>query len=196
MTPSSVTMPWPASPVTPRLLLRPVEPDDGPVLSRLFTDPEVRRYLGGPVSAERIAVLEKAAVNHPGVFAAVRRSDGAALGAVTVQPDSRGDGRTEVSYQFLPEHWGHGYAREAVAAAVAWALEEITTARPVVIAITQEANRRSCRLLESLGMEKADTFVEWDAQQVMYAIDRAGGRLLADDGRGNGDMPAGDSGTG
>lgn len=49
------------------------------------------------------------------MHAVVRAADGVLLGIVTVEPGAR-DGETELSYQFLPEHWGHGYAREAVAA--------------------------------------------------------------------------------
>jgi RimJ/RimL family protein N-acetyltransferase len=78
-----------------------------------------------------------------------------------------------VSYQFLPEHWGQGYGREAVSAATAWAMANINPAPPVVIAVTQEANKNSRRLLEAIGMTAIDRFVEWDAPQVMYSVDRA-----------------------
>ncbi|WP_315986195.1 GNAT family N-acetyltransferase, partial [Streptomyces sp. adm13(2018)] len=47
----------------------------------------------------------------------VRSADDVVLGLVSVEPAAR-EGETEVSYQFLPEHWGHGYAREAVGAVV------------------------------------------------------------------------------
>jgi hypothetical protein len=43
----------------------------------------------------------------------------------------------------------------------------------VVVAVTQEANDRSRRLLESVGMSLVDSFVEFDAPQVMYLVDRA-----------------------
>lgn len=69
-----------------------------------------------------------------------------------------------MSYQFLPEHWGKGYAREAVGAVVARVLE----GTPSVVAVTQEANDRSRRLLEAVGLEHAESFVEWDAHQVLY----------------------------
>jgi RimJ/RimL family protein N-acetyltransferase len=38
--------------------------------------------------------------------------------------------------------------------------------------MTQEANQRSRRLLEALGMRLVDRFVEWDAPQNMYSLDR------------------------
>ncbi|WP_327378071.1 GNAT family N-acetyltransferase [Streptomyces sp. NBC_01216] len=152
-----------ATVVTERLLLRPVRSGDVPAVTRLWTDPEVRRHLGGPVAAQVVRIRQRRVVGAPGVHAVVRAADGALLGLVTVEPEAR-NGETEVSYQFLPEHWGQGYAREAVAAAVARALEDT----PGVVAVTQEANHRSRRLLEAVGLTHAKSFVEFDAHQVLY----------------------------
>ncbi|MFD7325939.1 GNAT family N-acetyltransferase [Streptomyces sp. NPDC059875] len=148
---------------TERLLLRPVRARDVPAVTRLWTDPDVRFHLGGPVVEQVVRIRQRRIVGAPGVHAVVRASDGTLLGLVTVEPAAR-DGETEVSYQFLPEYWGQGYAREAVAAAVDRALE--TT--PSVVAVTQEANGRSRRLLEAVGMVHAASFVEFEAHQVLY----------------------------
>jgi RimJ/RimL family protein N-acetyltransferase len=166
--------PWPVFLSTDRLRLRPIEAADVPAISRMWTDPAVRRYLGGPVQADRVARREELCVGADNVFSVQRRSDGAIVGMISIEPAGNNHGQTEVSYQLLPEYWGNGYGREAVSAAVAWALEEITPAPPVVIAVTQEANGRSRRLLESIGTKQAGTFAEWDALQVMYSVDRAG----------------------
>ncbi|MFI8825457.1 GNAT family N-acetyltransferase [Streptomyces sp. NPDC053431] len=154
--------------VTERLVLRPVRPRDIPAVTRLWTDPEVRRHLGGPVVESVIRIRQRRIVGAPGFHVVERASDGVVLGLVTVEPEGR-NAETEVSYQFLPEHWGHGYAREAVAAAVERALEDV----PAVVAVTQEANARSRRLLEAVGMTHAESFVEWDAHQVLYRRERA-----------------------
>ncbi|MGW8764957.1 GNAT family N-acetyltransferase [Streptomyces sp. NPDC055815] len=163
--------PVPALPVGPlltaRLVLRPVRSGDLPAVTRLWTDPEVRRHLGGPVIDSVIRIRQRRIVGAAGFHAVVRAEDGVVLGLVTVEAEGRG-GETEVSYQFLPEHWGQGYAREAVGAAVARALEST----PSVVAVTQEANHRSRRLLEAVGLEHADSFVEWDAHQVLYRLRR------------------------
>lgn len=137
------------------------------MVTRLWTDPEVRRHLGGPVTEQVVRIRQRRVVGAPGVYAVVRTSDEALLGLVTVEPAAR-EGETEVSYQFLPEHWGHGYAREAVAAVV----EATLLDTPTVVALTQEANQRSRRLLEAVGMTHASSFVEYDAHQVLYRRSR------------------------
>ncbi|MFF9912529.1 GNAT family N-acetyltransferase [Streptomyces sp. NPDC013457] len=148
---------------TERLLLRPVRAADVPAVTRLWTDPEVRRHLGGPVTEQVVRIRQRRVVGAAGVHAVVRAADGVLLGLVTVEPGAR-DGETEISYQFLPEHWGHGYAREAVAAV----LDATLRGTPSVVALTQEANRPSRRLLEAVGMTHAASFVEHDAHQVLY----------------------------
>ncbi|MFG3345990.1 GNAT family N-acetyltransferase [Streptomyces sp. NPDC048018] len=164
--------PAPATPaeplVTERLVLRAVRERDLPAVTRLWTDPEVRRHLGGPVVESVIRIRQRRIVGAPGFHAVERVSDGVVLGLVTVERAGR-HGETEVSYQFLPEHWGHGYAREAVLAVVERALEDV----PAVVAVTQEANTRSRRLLEAVGMTHAESFVEWDAHQVLYRRGRS-----------------------
>ncbi|MFE5618668.1 GNAT family N-acetyltransferase [Streptomyces sp. NPDC056524] len=152
---------------TERLLLRPVRAADVPAVTRLWTDPDVRRHLGGPVTEQVVRIRQRRVVGAPGVHAVVRAADGLLLGLVTVEPGAR-DGETEISYQFLPEHWGHGYAREAVAAVLDATLRDT----PSVVALTQEANHPSRRLLEAVGMTHASSFVEHDAHQVLYRRQR------------------------
>ncbi|UYQ60511.1 GNAT family N-acetyltransferase [Streptomyces peucetius] len=160
---------WPATLTTRRLALRPVAAADVPEIARLWTDPEVRRHLGGPVDSNVVRIREKRCVGAPGAFAVVRQADLTVVGLVTVEPGAR-DGRTEVSYQLLPEHWGQGYGREAVAAAVTWARGDVPATAPAVVALTQQANLRSRRLLEGLGATVEYTFVEWDEPQILYAF--------------------------
>ncbi|MGW0119731.1 GNAT family N-acetyltransferase [Streptomyces sp. NPDC003327] len=153
----------PAPLATERLLLRPVRRADLPAVTRLWTDTRVREHLGGPVTEPVIRIRQRRIVGAPGCHAVTRAADGALLGLVTVDPAGR-NGETEVSYLFLPEHWGRGYAREAVAAVVARLLETV----PSVVAVTQVENRRSRDLLTAVGLEHAESFVEWDAHQVLY----------------------------
>jgi RimJ/RimL family protein N-acetyltransferase len=136
--------PWPATILMDRLLLRPIEQAEVPVISRLMADPQVRKYLGGPVAPDELKARLAACMGATTLFSVVRRSDAAAFGLVVIDPETDPDGHAggdaEVSYQLLPEFWGRGYGRECVSAAVRWAFQNITPVPPVVIAITQEAN--------------------------------------------------------
>ncbi|MET8116804.1 GNAT family N-acetyltransferase [Streptomyces prasinus] len=166
--------PWPGPLTTERLLLRPVEAADVPAHTRLWTDPEVRRHLGGPVAPEVVRARARGCVGLPGLFSLVRRQDGTVVGSVLVEAGARDDGRPEVSYQLLPEHWGRGFAREA--------LRAVTDLLPDgAVAVTQEANARSRRLLEALGATVAERFSAWGESQVRYRFGD-GSRAPAGDG--------------
>ncbi|PBC83719.1 ribosomal-protein-alanine N-acetyltransferase [Streptomyces sp. KS_16] len=172
------TNPWPTTISTARLLLRPAESTDVKEFTRLWTDSEVRRFLGGPVAEDKLPAYQQHFANLPNAFAVTTRQDMTVVGSVLIDQASRFDDRREVSYGLLPEHWGRGYAREAVAGVVEWALGNVPSDNPSVIAVTQEANVRSCRLLEAIGMRHIDSFVEFDAPQAMYSVDRQGLRIV------------------
>lgn len=162
---------WPAELRTDRLLLRPVTAEDALLVGELMTDERVRAYLGGPASHERVAARQAAypatAGVSAGVWAVVRIDDGRAVGLAGIGPDPRCEGRAEVSYQLLPSAWGSGLGREAVSAIVSWWTAAVPRGGPLV-AVTQAANTRSRRLLESVGMVLVDQFDEHGALQCLY----------------------------
>ncbi|MGW1789137.1 GNAT family N-acetyltransferase [Streptomyces tubercidicus] len=166
--------PWPTTLSTARLLLRPAEATDVKEFTRLWTDPEVRRFLGGPVAEQELPLYQRHFAGRRNAFAVTTRAERTVVGSVLIDPAPRFDDRREVSYGLLPEHWGQGYAREAVAAVVEWAFAHVPSEDPSVIAVTQEANARSCRLLEAIGMRHIDSFVEFGAAQALFSVDRQG----------------------
>lgn len=155
---------------TARLRLRAPEPADVPVYRRLWTSEDVRRHLGGPVPADRLPAYERSLGASPYLFSVVTIAAPVMVGSVVIDPGSRFEARRELSYQFLPEHWGHGYAREAVRALLAWAFEAVPSPDPSIVAVTQVANTRSRRLLEGLGMRRSRTFEEFGEPQAMYTL--------------------------
>lgn len=155
--------------VTERLRLRAFTESDRAEVVRMRTDPRVREHLGGPQSE---AEVEAALAGQKfgavwGVFAVADGHSDTALGSVDL---SRDRGELEVSWVLLPEHWGRGLAQEAVRAVIAWAFDRLADDR--IIAVTQRANSRSCRLAERLGMTPEATFEEHGAEQVRYALRR------------------------
>lgn len=164
-------MAWLDEPLeTKRLLLRAANDDDLEVIVRMLTDPAVRGYLGGPVPEDRA----RAALSGPlgerwGSFLVTRMNDGEVVGSCLLE---RERGELEISYQLLPEHWGHGYAREAVTRVLQWAWDNTEDAS--VIAVTQTANAASMRLLEVIGMDIETQFEEHGAHQTQFRLSRPG----------------------
>ncbi|OYY63007.1 GNAT family N-acetyltransferase [Sphingomonas sp. 28-62-11] len=171
---------------TERLILRLPEPRDRAALHAMWADPEVMAELG-PVKdeAESDAVLAKHDLyRHEGLgFCTVeRRDDGAVLGFCGLK---RGDahnpiaGEVEAGWIIARPYWRHGYAFEAMTAAIGWGWHHIDA--PRIVAITSAINLKSQRLMERLGMHRLaggnfdhPLIAESDPLRpiVTYAIDR------------------------
>jgi len=150
---------------TDRLIIRRFrEADLAPWLTHLNT-PQVRAHLGGVVSAEEMSgkfARQSASWGDGkgGWLAIERQTDGEFLGYCGFGPitteaapeDLRGT--TEIGWTLRSDCWGHGYATEAARAVLAMAFERFGL--PVVCSQTSEANRGSWRVMERLGMERAE----------------------------------------
>lgn len=160
---------WPVKPIaTERLIIRPAGAGDRPGCVELLCSPSVRRYLGGPKERREVeSEMPEVPMAYPGHFAV--EEDGLFLGTVTVdrRPRSRpghltsGGHELEVSYTFLPDAWGRGYAAESVGSVLLW-VADLFPGEPVVLC-TQLANVASVRLGERLSFEKIELFEEFEA---------------------------------
>ena len=153
---------------TARLTLREVGADDVALLIALRTDPEVRRYLGGPMSLDEATAMAALNISYShGKFVATRRDSQEPIGLVLIHA---GHGGTEISYQFLPSSWSQGLATEAVRCVMdhAFDTEEIEE----LLIVTQTANERSRRLIERLGLTAGEQFDEHGEQQTIYRMRR------------------------
>lgn len=149
---------------TSRLVLREVNADDIGLLIALRVDTEVRRFLGGPMGLnDATAMAELNIAYSMGTFVAERRDNQEAIWLVLLH---RGHGGTEISYQCLPSSWGQGFASEAVRCVIDFAADSEGISE--LIAVTQTANERSCRLLDRLGLTAAEQFEEFGEQQTRY----------------------------
>jgi RimJ/RimL family protein N-acetyltransferase/ribosomal protein S18 acetylase RimI-like enzyme len=142
---------------TERLLLRPFEHDDLAAYHARRNDPDVARYqdweLPYPMERCEEAVAELAAMDGP------KNDDWWAL--VVCDPDTGevfGDvgaemswqGRTaEVGYTFAKEHWGKGYAAEALEALVRYLFDDYDVTR--VFGMLHPHNPASAMVLERAG---------------------------------------------
>jgi RimJ/RimL family protein N-acetyltransferase len=165
---------------TERLTLRPLNSEDLASHHRLFSDPQVVRYLyDAPMGlGEAQAQLERRMhanlpVEGEWLNLAVE-ADGVFVGEVGVSLVSRVHGHCEIGYVFDPRYQGRGYATEAASRMIDVAFEQLGAHR--VTAQLDARNERSARVLERLGLRREallreNEFVkgEW-TDEIMYAV--------------------------
>ncbi len=163
---------------TDRLLLRLPQLEDAAEAAGMLANPEVMRFLGGEtVPAEAApAVVEKWIArwdaNGCGPFSIVRREDGRWLGRSgilvwdvrtwthTTFATAGEHSQPELGWALAREHWGSGYATEAVLAVRDWAFGELDVRR--LVSVIAPDNTRSQRLAERLDATPAETVSLFD----------------------------------
>lgn len=142
---------------TERLRLRRLRADDLDWLARLHGDPEVMRFVRAPddreATAERLMSLLAEQDAHPGlgVFPAERLGDGTVIGWFVLTHLDGGED-VEIGYRLFVEHWGQGFATEGARALADHAFA--TLELDALVAVAQQANGASMRVLEKCGFER------------------------------------------
>ena len=147
---------------TARLVLRRWIDSDRPAFHAMCSDPEVMAFLGPlQTRAETDAAIDRQnaridSIGHS-FWAIERREDARFLGFCGLKPGPERTplaGRLEIGWRLGRAHWGQGYAREAAQASIDWGWAKLDDAS--ILAMTVEANMRSWRLMEKLGMQRRD----------------------------------------
>jgi RimJ/RimL family protein N-acetyltransferase len=166
---------------SPRLVARRFGPDDLDVFVAMRADPEVARFQSWEnfTREEGRSFLEWIASRNPGEpgwfqFALECKQDGRFIGDCglkTVETDNR---LAQIGYTISRQHWGRGYAVEAVRALTAYAFRTIPLHR--IMASVDPLNLASVRVLEKSGFTKEAHFrqSEWFkgawADDAIYAM--------------------------
>lgn len=115
--------------LTPRLRLRPVRGEDFDAWAAFCADPETMRHLGGVqpralAYRSLLAVVGAWHVQGFSFFSVFERDGGQWIGRVGPWMPEGWPG-TEVGYSLARQAWGKGYATEAAAACIDWAVEHL-----------------------------------------------------------------------
>jgi [ribosomal protein S5]-alanine N-acetyltransferase len=170
---------------TGRLRLRPLRFDDLDLLTEVWTDPAVSKYLltrptgRSEVEARLHSMIEYA--NLWGMWAIELKSAHILIGRCGFYPYSgegvRGPGaEPELAFLLARSHWGRGLATEAAAAI----LGELFCSGecPRVLALVHPQNAASRRVLDKLGMSAGPTVRIHGAEALLYSIERTAFSLL------------------
>lgn len=165
---------------TPRLRLTPATDADLDALCRLLWQPDVRRYLCDDIEFPREQIagfLARSMANwaHGLGQWTIRDRTGARLGFVELKyapaeiaPELAG--QVEPSIALAPEHWGQGYAAEALRATIAYAFATLRLAR--LVGKVDEPNQASHRLLTQVGFRLTGRALGPAYPQILYRLER------------------------
>lgn len=165
---------------TARLHLRPWHEDDFPELVRLYSDPEVMRYIsrGQPLTQDRVRGILDKQLRHWrehgfGPWIAEDKATGAWLGELGLNelPDWPDADKIEVGWELFPSWWGRGLATEGARAALRFGFRDHHLAR--IISVTIPDNVPSRRVMDKIGLLCQGTRRWRNAEVVWYALDRA-----------------------
>ncbi|WP_312549436.1 GNAT family N-acetyltransferase [Massilia sp.] len=144
---------------TARLALRPFSDADAADLLGIFGDPEVVRYWSTGVwtdiaQAEAMIAEARQAYRDGGLYryAIALRDTDRLIGVCNLRGFFEQNRRCELGYALARDHWGRGYAAEALEALLGHAFHELDMNR--IEADIDPRNEASARLLEKLGFRR------------------------------------------
>lgn len=157
---------------TARLRLRAFRDSDLDAYAAIMADPDVTRFLGAPGPMSRADAWRQMAMflghwvlRGFGLWAVEELDTGRLIGRIGCHYPEGFPG-FEVGYTLAREAWGHGYAREGVATALAYARDVLH--RSEIISLIRPDNARSIRVAESFGAVPSETVEFFGAPSVVY----------------------------
>ena len=145
--------------VAPRVRLRWMEPRDLEDLFAVYSNPEVVRYwshTAWPHRDEATIYLEaiERGFQSGDLFqwGIAMQGDDRVIGTVTLYAIDHAQGRAEIGFALAQAHWGHRYAREALAALFEHAFDALALRR--IEADVDPRNLPSLDTLEALGFRR------------------------------------------
>ena len=140
---------------TPRMILRPFQRTDAPVLFTWVGDPEIQRYLytGPDLSLEQTVARVERYMNLQQEHGFSRwlifdRAANEPIGdaGLLLMPDGK---EVELGYRFAKPWWGQGRATEVAAAWVDYAFGPLNI--PALVAFAEPENHASIRVMQKMA---------------------------------------------
>lgn len=162
--------------LTPRLLLRPWQPEDAETWFNLLQEEDILRYFPVSTPPQR-EKADRYIAHHQEHW----EQHGYGHWAVVTQPDNQLVGwngleylpeleQTEVAYLLSHSVWGLGYATEAARAAIIYGFEVVGLSS--IIGLVHPDNIASIRVLTKCGLHYRNRIQLWNMHMCLYAIIR------------------------
>jgi ribosomal-protein-alanine N-acetyltransferase len=159
---------------TERLTLRKMELEDADVLCQYWSDPEVTKYMNiapfTDVSQARdmIQMINDLSLEgQANRFSIIAKETGEVIGTCGFNMIDQENGRAEIGYDLGRNHWGKGFASEAVKKLIDYGFTSLNLNR--IEAKVEPENTPSIKLLNSLSFQKEGLLREYE---------KAKGRLI------------------
>ncbi len=157
--------------ITKRCIISKFEKEHTDFYYNLVTDKEVRKYLGGVPSEKHIEESINNFINNSmsKIWVVKEKKSEELIGFISIDKSEQFQ-KDEISYEFLPNWWGQGYATETITGVIEYVFKIKNMHE--LIAITQSKNRKSRNLLEKIGMIRKMTEIMFYEEQSIYQISK------------------------
>ncbi|MEO2207990.1 GNAT family N-acetyltransferase [Paenibacillus pabuli] len=140
---------------TERLQLRKMQVSDSPALFKIWSDPEVTRFMNVRCftaenqAIEMIQLLDDLSQDNKAIrFSIIHKESGEIIGSCGYNAFNFANGTAEIGYDLAKSYWGKGYASEAVSSLVDYAFSSWKLKR--IEAKVDPRNLNSIKLLQKL----------------------------------------------
>jgi ribosomal-protein-alanine N-acetyltransferase len=169
--------------VTKRFFVRSLKTEDVQALAKLWTDPDVTRFMGSPRDYEEVyeQLMEDAHLLPPPKFdlwVVIEKATRDIIGHCGIlDKDIDNNREFELVYVIDKPSWGKGYATEIATAIRNFAFHELGLNR--IVSLIDPANQASSRVAIKVGLKYEKAVVRpGDKIMHLYSLEKAQGLLL------------------
>ncbi|MEG3899410.1 MULTISPECIES: GNAT family N-acetyltransferase [unclassified Microcoleus] len=159
---------------TARLYLRQFTPDDLDELYRIYSDPEIMKYLTGVKTREETEIaihtmLQRWEQNNFGMWALIHKIDRKLIGRCGLAFLDKTP-EVELGYAIDKVYWNQGLATEASFASLNYGFKILKLER--IVAIARPENIASQRVVQKVGMKYEKNARYYETDVLYYSISR------------------------
>jgi ribosomal-protein-alanine N-acetyltransferase len=162
---------------TTHFFIRSLKAEDVPTLAKLWTNPDVTRFMGGPRNYEEVYghLSEDARLVPPPKFdlwVVIEKASGNIVGHCGIlDKDIDNTEEFELVYVIDKPSWGKGYATEVASAIQHFAFHELGLKR--IVSLIDPANQASARVAVKVGLKfEKDTVRPGGKRMLLYSLTR------------------------